>query len=114
MPTLDFAKVRKLITMKDVLEQIRYVPAFSVGEQVRGSCPLHESSSRKSRSFSAHLTKNAFQCFKCGAKGNHLDLWAAFTRQPLYEATLKLCNLCHVEIPGKGSGARNGDEEPVE
>jgi hypothetical protein len=49
------------------------------GQQRRGSCPIHSQLNDPQRTFSAHLGKNAFQCFHadCGAHGNVLDLWAA-------------------------------------
>jgi hypothetical protein len=36
--------------------------------------------------FWANLAKNTFQRFKCGAAGNHLDLWAGVSRKSLYAA----------------------------
>jgi DNA primase len=41
--------------------------------------------------FAAHLGKNVYHSFRCGAGGNALDLWAALTRQDLHAAVLDLC-----------------------
>src|SRR5262249_42600305 len=73
-----------------VLELLRWQPVSSRGEQVRGPCPVHGSSSPRSRGFSAHLGRGAWQCFRYGASGNALDLWVRATGQPLYPAVLEL------------------------
>lgn len=84
--------------MQQVLDLLRFVPVERKGGQVRGPCPLHGSSA-DSRVFSVNLAKNTFQCFKCGAAGNHLDLWARATNQRLYDAVLDLCRRLDCEIP---------------
>jgi DNA primase len=99
MPAIDFRKVRAVVSMRDVLELLGFVPRISAGEQRRGVCPLHHSASPTSRVFSANLAKNAFRCFKCGATGNQLDLWAAATKQPLHEAAQDLCRRLNRPIP---------------
>ena len=89
-----------MVTMAEVLELLDVVIVSRSGDQVRGRCPCHApSDSEKHRSFSAHLGRNTFQCFKCGAAGNHLDLWAKATGQPLYEAALDLCRRLNKETP---------------
>lgn len=60
---------------------------------------MHGASSPKSRSFSVNLTKNTYQCFKCGSKENALDLWAAATQTPLYEAAITLCEKLNLKMP---------------
>ena len=99
MPGVDFQAIRSLISMAQVLELLGFVSQESFGQQVRGPCPVHRSTSAKSRSFSANLAKNTFQCFKCGAAGNQLDLWAGVTRKRLYEAAIELCSRFHQDIP---------------
>ena len=99
MPGINFNQVRSLISLAEVLELLGFVPSFSTGSQVRGPCPIHGSSSQRSRSFSANLQANAFQCFKCGATGNQLDLYAAVTGLPLFQAAVELCERLHKDIP---------------
>jgi DNA primase len=82
MPGIDYAQIRLQIGIADVLDLIGFEAAETSGDQVRGPCPLHGSASPQSRSFSANLKKNTFQCFKCVAVGNQLDLLAAFTKLP--------------------------------
>lgn len=76
--------------MEQVLELLGWQPVGGSGLQLRGPCPIHKSSSPQSRSFSVSLKKNAFQCFGCGKKGNQLDLYAAATSLPLFDATAQL------------------------
>jgi DNA primase len=100
MPSIDFRQLRANVSMAEVLELLRFVVAERTGDQVRGECPLHEpSESGKHRSFSAHLGRNIFQCFKCGASGNQLDLWAKASKKSLFEAALDLCTRLNKEAP---------------
>ncbi len=99
MPGVDFRAVRQLVPMAEVLHLIGYVPRVRSGDQLRGPCPVHRSRSRKSRSLAVHLGRNVYHCFRCGAAGNPLDLYAALTRQPIYDAAVDLCRRCGRDIP---------------
>jgi DNA primase len=100
MPGIDFRQLRANITMAEVLELLGFVVRERTGDQVRGECPLHEPSARgKHRSFSANLRRQLFQCFKCGAAGNPLDLWARTSKKSVYEAALDVCARLHKEVP---------------
>jgi DNA primase len=90
MPLLDLRQARADLHLAEVLELLGWTARARRGVQVRGPCPLHGSQSPASRSFSAHLGKNVWHCFRCGASGNALDLWVQATRQPLYPAVLEL------------------------
>jgi transposase len=113
---VDFQSVRSQTSMQQVLELLQFDPVEARGDQLRGACPVHHSTSPSSRSFSANLSKNTFRCFKCQAQGNHLDLWAAATNQKLYDAAVDLCRRVHIETPSVSLVQhRNptGEEEPV-
>ena len=99
MPGVDFQAVRRLISMRDVLALIGFEAVSSSAEQMRGPCPIHRASSPDSRSFSVHLGQNSYQCFKCGSKGNQLDLWAAYTNADLHHAAIDLCEKCGQDVP---------------
>jgi DNA primase len=100
MPSIDFRQVRATVSMAEVLDLLRFVVIERTGDQVRGECPLHESTAaNKHRSFSAHLTRNLFRCFKCGATGNQLDLWAKASKKPIHQAALDLCTRLNKEVP---------------
>jgi transposase len=107
-PQVDFAYLRKQITMEQVLRHLGLLEGLrGRGQQLRGRCPVHAPARVKEQTFSVHLGKNVFQCFQaeCGAKGNVLDLWAALQRLPLYEAALHLAATFHLCV--------NREEEPV-
>ena len=99
MPGIDYDKVRSSIGIKRVLELISFKATAIRRDEFRGPCPIHGSKSRNSRSFVANLRKNAFRCFECGAHGNQLDLVAAVTRRPLFEAAKDLCRRAGIEVP---------------
>jgi DNA primase len=92
VPSIDFRRIRANVSMVEVLDLLGFEVVERAGDQVRGECPLHElSKAGKHRSFSAQLSRNMFRCFKCGASGNQLDLWAKATQKSVYEAALDLC-----------------------
>jgi len=107
MNHLDFAAIRERISIAQVLELLAYCPIEQRGHQWRGSCPLCSASLccvpscsvpscsgqalSDARHFSINVARNVFHCFRCHRSGNQLDLWAATTEQPLYQATLDLC-----------------------
>jgi DNA primase len=99
MPGIDFAAARARIPLGDVLELLGFRPCESRGDQVRGPCPVHHSTSPSSRSFSANLRRHIYQCFRCGSRGNQLDLYAQATGLSLFEATVTLCQRLGCEVP---------------
>jgi DNA primase len=106
MPAIDYRRARAELRLLDVLELIDYPAQERRGQQWRGPCPLHGSHSASSRVFAVHLGKNLFHCFRCGAGGNALDLWAALRRLPLHAAVLDLCDRLGRPVPWlSGSGA---------
>jgi CHC2 zinc finger len=90
MPLVDLRQARAEIHLALVLDLLGWRDCERNGAQVRGPCPVHGSSSPRSRSFSAHLGRNIWRCFRCEASGNALELWACATRQELYPAVLEL------------------------
>jgi DNA primase len=99
MPAIDYRHARAQLRLAEVLALIGYQPRARQGQQWRGPCPLHGSRSVTSRVFAVHLGKNLYHCFRCGAGGNALDLWAALRRLPLHEAVLDLCQRLHQPVP---------------
>jgi DNA primase len=77
--------------MAEVIGLVGFVPRETSGDQVRGPCPVHHSTSPSERSFSANLRLHIYICFKCGSSGNHLDLYAAVTGRGLFEAAVEPC-----------------------
>ena len=99
MPALDFREARARLQLAEVLDLVGFEASCRRGDQVRGPCPVHGSRTPASRSLAAHLGKNVWRCFACGAGGNALDLWVAMTQQPLYAAVLDLFLLLGREVP---------------
>jgi transposase len=113
---IDFQAVRSRTSIRQVLALLDFDPVEIRGDQVRGACPVHGSTSPHSRSFSANLAKNVYRCFKCQSQGNHLDLWAVATSQSLYLAANDLCEKLQIElprIPFIPHALPTGEEEPV-
>ena len=99
MRGIDFREARARVRIGEVLALMGYEWRRVLGEQARGPCPLHCSRSATSRVFAVHLSKNVYHCFRCGAGGNALDLWAAVTRLPLHAAVLDLCQRLRQPVP---------------
>jgi DNA primase len=96
---LDYRMLRSLIPASRILDLIRWTPLQERGPQLRGACPLHESKSSRPRSFSVNIEKGTFQCFGCGKKGNHLDLYREVTGLDIYEASMQLCQALGIDPP---------------
>jgi len=105
MPGIDFALLRRQVTLAQVLELVGFTALARRGPQVRGPCPVHGSSSPRSRSFAAHLERHCWHCFGCGAGGNALELYVAVTKLPLYEAAQELCARLHLPVPRRPTPA---------
>ncbi len=99
MPRIDFRAARAQLRLADVLTLAGFTPSSRHGLQLRGPCPVHRSQRPASRSFAAHVGKNVWHCFVCGAGGNALDLWSALTGQPVYAAVVDLCARLGQEVP---------------
>jgi DNA primase len=87
---VSFAEVKAAISMRLVLEDYGVLEKLrrSGREQYRGRCPIHQGEGRDA--FHAHLGKNVFHCFACGAGGNVLDLVAELEQCSAREAALRL------------------------
>ena len=99
-PSIDFAAVRALVPLADVLALLQFTPNRTRGTEQRGPCPVHGSSAPgRSQCFSANLHDNICRCFKCGFGGNALDLWAKATGLSIYDAALDLCQRLGRPVP---------------
>jgi len=99
VPGIDFNTLRDEITMEQVLELIHFVPSSRLGDQWRGPCPVHQSTSRKSRSLSVNLTTRRYCCHKCQSRGNQLELWAQIHQLSIYDAAIDLCRALGRPVP---------------
>jgi DNA primase len=99
VPGVDFDRVRSEITMEQVLGLLEFQPSQRSGVQWYGSCPLHESTSARRRSFSVNVAIRRYCCHTCHSHGNQLELWAAVTGLPLNQAAIDLCRRLGRDIP---------------
>jgi DNA primase len=99
MPGIDFDKLRREITMKEVLNLLDFEPTQRSGDQWYGPCPLHASTASRPRHFSVNVVIGRYRCHKCHSQGNQLELWAAFTKLSLYQAAIHLCQALGRKVP---------------
>ena len=101
MPGIDFDRLRREITMEQVLQLLGFEPTQRTGDQWYGGCPLpwHGSPSARSRYFSVNVAIRRYCCHKCRSRGNQLELWAAFTQRQLHPAMIDLCHALGREVP---------------
>jgi hypothetical protein len=99
MPGVDFERIRREITMEQVLNLLGFAPAHRSGAQWYGSCPLHECPPGRHHWFSVHVALGRYFCHRCRSHGNQLDLWAAATKRPLYQAAIDLCHRLGRDVP---------------
>ena len=102
---VDYQALRRHVSMERVLELIDYCPTSRYGPQLRGPCPFH-SSANDPRCFSVHLTKGLFHCFRCGARGNQLDLWSQLHHMSIRDAALDLARSIDVPLLDRHSETR--------
>jgi DNA primase len=92
---VDFAAIKQSVPLAPLLRRYQVQLRRSGPDQYRGCCPIHGGEGRDA--FHAHLSKNIFHCFACGARGTVLDFVAAMDRCSLREAALKLA--CDIAQP---------------
>jgi len=98
---IDYRELKVQVRLKDSLVELGWEGIGGCGEQLRGPCPLLACPSRrtdkpsgsKDRSFSVHMEKNIYQCFRCGSSGNVIDFWQEYRSTTHYEAAKELANL---------------------
>ena len=99
MPGINFNIIRTEITMEEILKSLDFQPTSRTGNQLRGPCPVHGSTTNRSRTFSVNLDVGRYYCHKCQSHGNHLELWAAVRKLSLYAAPVDLCRALAREVP---------------
>jgi len=113
--SLDFAALRRQVSIEDVLKHLGYFDSLrGAGPQRRGPCPLHDAPNDRHRSFSVHLGKGVFRCFHppCQVQGNTLDLWAGYHGLPIDQAAQSLARTFAPRLDSHKQNRHRG-EEPV-
>jgi DNA primase len=85
---VDFKAVKAAVTIEAVLNRYQVNWLRKKKDELRGRCPIHQGEGTDT--FHANLTKNAFNCFSCKARGNVLDFVAAMEKCSVRDAGLKL------------------------
>ena len=106
MAGIDFTLLRQQLPLTQVLDLLGFTVTTRRGQELRGPCPVHRSTSPQSRSFAADVEKNCWHCFRCGAGGNALDLYLAVTKLPVYDGALELCARLRLSVPRRSAPAR--------
>ena len=99
MPGIDFKRLRREVTMEQVLDLLDFKSIRRRGEQWYGFCPLHESEPKHRRAFSVHVAMGCYCCHKCGSRGDQFTLWAEATQTPIRQATINLCQQLRQDVP---------------
>ena len=99
MPGVNFNLLRERISIVDVLRLLEFEACGRQADQLRGPCPVHGSSSPRSRSFTANVRLDRHYCHRCGSGGNALELWATVRGVSVYAAAIELCGSLGLEIP---------------
>src|ERR1700730_13316124 len=85
---VDFRVIKAQVSMQMLVEHYALRELRTSKDELRGRCPIHKGDGE--RTFHINLSKNAFQCFSCKAKGNVLDFVAAMESCSVRDAALKL------------------------
>ena len=86
---VSFSEVKKRVKLDRVLRSYGVDWLRPSGEQqYRGRCPIHQG--QGTEAFHAHLGRNVFHCFACGAGGNVLDFVVAMEGCSMRDAALRV------------------------
>lgn len=99
LPPLNFAKLRELVPITQVLEHVNWHPRKRRGDQWRGGCPFHEATDANSVAFAIETKQSLYCCHRCGSQGNVLDLWIAICGKPILAAAWDLVQTFDLEPP---------------
>jgi len=94
---LDYRALREKISPRDVLDMFGVYYRVSTYGQGHGPCPVHGSSSDKSRSF--RFNAEVWYCGGCKKTGDAVALYAALTGRTTIDAAYELCDRLGVDIP---------------
>lgn len=94
---IDFRRICEQVSARQVLDRIGWVPQWRSAEKARGPCPLHGSSSPRSRSLATDGP--GWYCHKCRRCGDSVALYAALGGLDMYGAALELCAEFGLDVP---------------
>jgi DNA primase len=94
---VDFKAIKSAVTMQMVLDRYGINWLRKNGEELRGRCPIHQGEGQST--FHVNVSKNAFNCFSCKARGNVLDFVAAMEKCSVRDAGWQLQEWFTIEKP---------------
>lgn len=97
MNLIDLTAVRELIPVPVALRAIGWRHVGQSRGILRGPCPIHLSTYKRSRVFAAG--PRFFKCHKCGHGGGVLDLWMLLRKLTVHQAALDLCRTVRMSVP---------------
>jgi len=110
---VDFRTVKAAVSLAEVLRayEVDWLRGRRPG-QLQGRCPIHHGG--RVDAFHVSLSKNAFQCFACQARGNVLDFVAAMEQCSVREAARLLAHRFTVsasaEVRAAPAGGTSGEK----
>jgi len=106
----DFIKIKAQVSFEDILKRYNLLPKLkSKGDQLTGSCPIHQGEGKKS--FSVNLAKKCFNCFSCKAHGNILDFISTMEEVEIKEAGLLLSDWFNIPLRSEAFRKKNSQSK---
>src|ERR1700716_1298690 len=108
-----FKAVKSAVSMQMLLDRYQINWLRKSGGELRGRCPIHKGDGQDA--FHVNVTKNAFNCFSCHARGNVLDFVAGMEKCSVRDAAVKLTEWFRIPVPnqdGKQKPAAEKQSEP--
>ena len=111
MHDVDYAEIKRLIPVPDLLRAWGWQPLVIAADVRRGPCPIHGSRGKRSRSFAASST--GWCCHSCKRQGDVIRLWSERRGATMHQAAIELCRFMAVPVPYRPARRRagNGEEE---
>src|SRR5712692_7768357 len=97
----DFKAVKSAVSMQMLLDRYQINWLRKSGGELRGRCPIHMGDGQDA--FHVNVSKNAFNCFSCHARGNVLDFVAAMEQCSVRDAAIKLQQWFSIAAPTKAA-----------
>lgn len=107
-PQIDFAALKRQVKPINALVLLGWRASGCYRETLRGPCPIHRSSSARSRSLA--VTGDEWFCHSCRKGGDVCRLWALLNGMTDYQAALDLCDRLKIMPPLLHDHPRNGEE----
>ena len=106
---VDFRAIKAAVTMQAILDRYKINWLRKSGGELRGRCPIHEGEGGDA--FHVSVTKNAFHCFSCKARGNVLDFVAAMEKCSVRVAAARMQEWFSIDSRSAAADANRSTRE---